>query len=781
MRKELFICSVLMAASLLTSCGYDDGKEEVIDELLPVLSSSCTSTVDCKIGTSIVGECISGVCQRYCDSYDDCETNTICESGICRPIIECPSLTFQDTVAIEGTPISNAGASEAYTGKKCIQVFSHAPVASWNALTTKDVVLDSSQVMPDSETDFTSDDFTFVVPHNSVYSGMNFSITTFVSLVYLTMLENTYVDVAECIQPKILKSISETGENIYGLLDNYVYAAPYKVNVSDMSLSDANAMANVCRSSVVGMNYDMEKYLEYYQVGELVENGKNWDDEIILTDEQINKYISLDDGFKKEHECTANEEDENATCFKGQYKVTRGEMLELAVMDYSKMISTDAECVKAINNLNILVKISQILMQIGNADGVASFASNASSELSSLLANMYGTYSSANYYKKIYETTMEVEGLGPVDIVMDLQSITACTEDVFNKSRNQNDNIFRLDQSNYKKNEKYLPYCNRDSMMCSDYNIQKTCTYDDKKGMDVTYDMIINVPMMNLVNPCDFSLLGVSNFPLTKSLTSSDDMKIGVCSDHNNVVAAMIEKSLLSKPTLTMLNIIETVFKSDGENSFINLGPSLIYEKFLDPSYLWLSGDSYMGLQIRVSEHSDFKVNDLILENRFKPIDEMFKMTTIPAVDDDGEPIIDNGVQKEDSDMYPLTTDIRINVFSDAYAKEEIVSGMPSVIPVPPTGEAPSYVSSYDYKKTDVAKTISGTALYQKHGKAETCPKNICTLYHYAHKIDENVSGMICGGFTYDVEQFNGYVVLTDEDLAIRAGKRNVKAESVSK
>ena len=185
MRRELFICSVLMAASLLTSCGYDDGKEEaVVEEFLPSLSKNCTSTFDCKVGTSIVGECISGSCQRFCDSYDDCETNTICESGICRPIVDCPSLTFQETVALEGASISNAGASEAYAGKKCVQVFSHAPSDAWRAVSLGDVVLDSKMVEEDSKTDFTSDDFTFVLPYNSTFSGLGFSLTTFVALGY---------------------------------------------------------------------------------------------------------------------------------------------------------------------------------------------------------------------------------------------------------------------------------------------------------------------------------------------------------------------------------------------------------------------------------------------------------------------------------------------------------------------------------------------------------------------------------------------------------------------
>lgn len=785
MRRELFICSVLMAASLLTSCGYDDGKEEaVVEEFLPSLSKNCTSTFDCKVGTSIVGECISGSCQRFCDSYDDCETNTICESGICRPIVDCPSLTFQETVALEGASISNAGASEAYAGKKCVQVFSHAPSDAWRAVSLGDVVLDSKMVEEDSKTDFTSDDFTFVLPYNSTFSGLGFSLTTFVALVYLTMLEHTYVDVAECIQPKILKK-DESNQNSYVLMDEvidgFIYAASYRVNVSDTSLNDMNAITQLCGKSVQGMNSDMEQYLKYYKIDQNEMGTQDyWESDAFLTEEEFNQYASLiedlDEAEREKYKCNPGEcpeekpDDPNAKIYK--YKIKHKELLTLAVQDYAQMISSDAQCVRAMTNLSILSKISGILMQMVNS-GTSSSTADAASELAALFKTMDAE---VNYYKKLVEIGSEI---------LDLQSISICNQNVFNKTMNINRSVYnQYDKTNadYTQDERYLKYCNHETMGCSDMT---TCDYNSAMAMNATYEMMLFRPMLNMIYPCNYSLLGVSRFPLTMSLTSSDDMKIGICSDHNNVVSAMINKSKLSAPNLIMPQIITTLFKSSGENSYENLGPVTIFDKFLDPSYLWLSGQSYMGLKIRVAENSDFSTNDLIFENRFKPLEEMFAMTTVPAIDDDGNPVMEGNTQVNDQDTHPLTTDVRIDVFSDAYAKESIdqETGMPYVIATPPKAESSTtnYISSYDYKKADMAKTVSGTALYQKHGKAETCPNNVCTLYHYAHKTGKDASGMICGGISYNLEQFNGYIVLTDTDLTERAGKRKIEAESVSK
>ena len=780
MRKELFICSVLMAASLLTSCGYDDGKEEaVVEEFLPSLSKNCTSTFDCKVGTSIVGECISGSCQRFCDSYDDCEANTICESGICRPIVDCPSLTFQETVALEGASISNAGASEAYAGKKCVQVFSHSPSDAWRAVSLSDVVLDSKMVEEDSKTDFTSDDFTFVLPYNSIFSGLGFSLTTFVSLVYLTVLEHTYIDVAECIQPKILKK-DENNQNSYVLIDEvidgFIYAAPYDVNVSDTSLNDMNALTQLCGKTVQGMDSDMEQYLKYYKIDQN-EMGKQgyWKSHAFLTAEEFNQYASLienlDEAEREKYKCNPGEctEDNSGDPKIYEYKISHDKLLTLAVHDYAQMITSDAQCVKAMTNLNILSNISGYLMKMVNS-GTSSYAANASSELAALFKTMDAE---VNYYKKIVEIGGET---------LDLQSISICNQNVFNKTMNINRSVYNQYKGDkgYTQDERYLRYCNHETMGCQDIT---NCEYNDEMAMNATYEMMLSKSMSNMIYPCNYSLLGVSRFPLTMSLTSASDMKIGICSDHNNVVSAMINKSKLSAPNLVMPQILTTLFKLSGENSSENFDAT--FDKFLDPSYLWLSGHNYMGLKIRVAENSDFSTNDLIFENRFKPLEEMFAMTTVPALDDDGNPVMEGNTQVNDQDTHPLTTDVRIDVFSDAYVKESIdqETGIPYVIATPPKAESSTtnYISSYDYKKADMAKTVSGTALYQKHGKAETCPNNVCTLYHYAHKTLKDASGMICGGISYNLEQFNGYIVLTDEDLTERAGKRKVEAASVSK
>ena len=48
-----------------------------------------------------------------------------------------------------------------------------------------------------------------------------------------------------------------------------------------------------------------------------------------------------------------------------------------------------------------------------------------------------------------------------------------------------------------------------------------------------------------------------------------------------------------------------------------------------------------------------------------------------------------------------------------------------------------------------------------------------CRFYYYAEKQNQSAP-MVCGGFTYKTNQVNGYIVLTDEDLETRVGKRDV-------
>ncbi len=75
MRKELMVISL---AAAICGCGYDDGESDY----LPALPQECQTDHACKVGSLMAGACVAGKCQRYCDTNDECEENTVCESGM---------------------------------------------------------------------------------------------------------------------------------------------------------------------------------------------------------------------------------------------------------------------------------------------------------------------------------------------------------------------------------------------------------------------------------------------------------------------------------------------------------------------------------------------------------------------------------------------------------------------------------------------------------------------------------------------------------------------------
>lgn len=794
MCKKLRFCSTLIIASLVTSCGYDDGK----GEMLPILPQTCTSSMDCKVGTEVIGECISGSCQRFCDSRDDCEPNTICESGVCRPIMDCPALQFNDEVVISYTDsaqgsqtlsVDNRNANDIYANRKCLQVFSHTPEATWRTLFKKDLVLDKNNLNKSSNDDFTSNDFTFTIPQDALYTGVNFSGVTFMSLVYMVLLQMGYEYASQCFRPEVYNYSKDTFEK----LD--LYLAKYLYPVQDLALADADTLLSLCSGSVANMQYDMLKYLTSYKILDdqsFDESGNlrriDWDEPVAeMSSSEFNQFNLV--GYQKTKQscskensncftgvcdcgsdaeckfcidhiqkeiandatCTIIEEEGKATCeYKYEYQVptklpTKGDMLKLAHNDYLKMVATKAECHTARQFLGILVQLSSILMEIGMEEGKICPTTTATEIFLKYLNpsdpdkdGIYAYENPATHHTKFTDISDELM----------VNPLAMCDAKLSTAIIGMNDAIyFNQDQSNdkdYKSDVAYIPYCNRDDLGCNPMP-NTPCSVDDGKALDATLKMMTQFPMTNQISTCMYALYGLSTFPLTQAFATSSDMQVGKCADHEKVVSSMLDVSGFSNPAATLHEAMSTLlFNNTMDTTQFTL--DMLYAQYVNPNYFWFSGSSLTPMRI-VTKSERFNKNDLILENRFKPNENIFVTSSNSEV------------------KVPLATDSRINIFSDVFVeKTTSQTGYPLFkFSVKDDAQANTFVSSYLYEKANAGRFVSGAALYQRSIPG-ACPNNVCSFYYNPQKVGD-ASGMICGGISYEVDSFNGYIVLTQDDI----------------
>ena len=821
MCKKLRFCSTLIIASLVTSCGYDDGQ----GELLPILPLTCTSSMDCKIGTKVIGECISGSCQRFCDSRDDCEPNTICESGVCRPIMDCPALQFNDEVVISYTDsaqgsqtmsVDNRGARDIYANRKCLQVFSHTPQASWRTLFKKDLVLDKNNLNKSSNADFTSDDFTFTIPQDALYTGVNFSGVTFMSLVYMVILQMGYESASQCFRPEVYNHSKDTFEK----LDSYV--AKYLYPVQDLALGNEDTLLSLCSGSVAGMQIDMQKYLTRYKIldgtsfdehGNLAifdEHGNlaiKWDDPVAeMSSSEFNQFNLVDYQTKKQscskdnsncftgicdcgadttcefcikhiqEEIAPNEIGTEATCknikteegkstceYEYEYQMPRnlpskGEMLKLAHNDYLKMVATKAECHTARQFLDVLVQLSSILMEIGMEEGKICPTTTATEIFLKYLNPEYkedkGVYTYADpatHHTKFTDIPAELftdilaePMVNPLSMC-DAQLSTAIigTNDAIYLN-NKNYQTVENDYTSYKSDVAYIPYCNRDDLGCNPAP-NTPCSVDDGKALDATFKMLTQYPMTNQISTCMYALYGLGTFPLTQAFATSADMQVGKCADHEKVVSSMLDVSGFSNSAATLHEAMGTLlFNNTMDATQFTL--DMLYAQYINPSYFWFSGSSLTPMRI-VTKSERFNKNDLILENQFKANENIFVTSSNSEI------------------KVPLATDSRISIFSDVFVeKTTSQTGYPLFkFSVQDGAQADTFVSSYLYEKANANSFVSGAALYQRSIPG-ACPNNVCSFYHHPQKVGD-ASGMICGGISYEVDSFNGYIVLTQDDI----------------
>ena len=187
MRKKLLFCSALLLSASLAGCGYNDDN---VRETVPALPESCSSTNECFVG-STGGQCVDGHCLRACEDRTDCEDGTICESGLCRHIVDCPEI--------------NLTSSELTKPNKCLKVFSHTPTLQWLSLMQGDLTQNTAETAKD----FTSNNFTFQIPHASVSAGLTYSMIAASALSFI-QLELIATDaLMKCVMPPNTTSPTE--------------------------------------------------------------------------------------------------------------------------------------------------------------------------------------------------------------------------------------------------------------------------------------------------------------------------------------------------------------------------------------------------------------------------------------------------------------------------------------------------------------------------------------------------------------------------------------------
>lgn len=189
MRKLLF-CSALIFSATLVGCGDEDN----IQKTLPALPETCSSTNDCVSGTA-AGMCVNNRCLRYCEDRSDCEDGTICESGVCRPIVDCPQMDFTESY-------------REFAHAKCLEVFSHTPAVNWVRLLREDVRL-NTVYGHNASTDFTSKNFTFQIPNRSLMGGLNYGLSIALGLTYIVLENMASTLFMQCVMPDHVKEPHE--------------------------------------------------------------------------------------------------------------------------------------------------------------------------------------------------------------------------------------------------------------------------------------------------------------------------------------------------------------------------------------------------------------------------------------------------------------------------------------------------------------------------------------------------------------------------------------------
>jgi len=726
MRKELFFCSAVLLSATLAGCGYDDGKPEP----LAAIASECTTNLDCKSGNAIVGDCVLGKCLRFCSietAQDDCESGTVCEGGLCKPIVPCPELQVSDSALV----------SE-YRDKKCVQVFSTTPGVSWAELLQGDILVNETRARDnESPSDFASSNYDFAVPHDSLYAGMNFSVVTLAAITYLRLLITTASSVAECTKPQVKDSDGKW-------VDDGVYIAPYAYSMNDAPMTPENLQA-ICSTATTGMVPDMSRYVQ--QKG-------------------------------------------------GKSNITQ------IVSDYTAMIREKPVCLQAKMLLQILEGISSVVMEMGMSSVLESTTLIGAQQVNKWLTNTLNYEYVYDNSPSIYERAIKVGANQEAYLKMlALDTVSVCNATTWKINVQQNaqlkanmNNGFHNDANakdwetcdknkdhvlsdeekakcpiNYKFAKDYKRFCSLDDASEVDNSISesKDCTGDDKyfyegkcyvfkqeKANDAMETALKTGVMQSQIQSCNYMMLGMSAFPLLQALAINSESKFSQCARNEYRIPAMLDiTKFQDNPNVPNASMLMSMLQGDlsklDQNVVDTLGvfanKEVIYENFTDPTLIWLSAESPMPLEIR-EKSDDYTNNDLILKVDYSSINALFKKSATTG-----------GSLAGSINMYIIPENPEKYIEKQAGKKPKIIDG--------------KYLSQTLYKEN--VEHGSATGIIHRSGKDQNSSncKN-CRFYFYATSQNENVP-MVCGGFTYKTNQINGYIVLNDDDLNNRAGKRD--------
>ncbi|MBO4349825.1 MAG: hypothetical protein J6A01_02630 [Proteobacteria bacterium] len=252
------------------------------------LGGSCSSNWECLDDSGVlVGVCEEGKCKRTCNVTEDCEKNSICDSHVCRRIENCPSMNFSH---LDSGLKSKAETK--YKNSKCVKVFSHTPSVSFaDALTGDAEIKDSKLNEPLRTGDFTSDNYVFTIPNDSLDRGLSFGMITYATIRFINLLSAASNNLAECFRPEALEANTYSYNGLAGLDGGYKYLSDYHYSFSNETLS-SSAVFTLCSNGTNDMEYDMMAYAIYQYYVNYNYNGKDPKDN--LTPQQaVDKFNNL--------------------------------------------------------------------------------------------------------------------------------------------------------------------------------------------------------------------------------------------------------------------------------------------------------------------------------------------------------------------------------------------------------------------------------------------------------------------------------------------------------
>ena len=765
--RNLFWVSLLATAGMLYGCGYGDGKDledntnTEIDEDKPLmrLAETCTSNLDCMDVTThtVIGDCIAGECRRFCNSSNldlsrECEKNTICEAGICQPLVDCPNVAFKD----------NSKNNE-YANSKCVKIFNITPSFAWKNLLTKDLVFSKeNKELFGKTTDFTSDNFTFELPKEVISDGVNFSMITYMAINYLKLELVGATALAQCTKPQI-KQVNGTYVDIPQDDDiPYTYLAHYAYSLSDDPITNETMML-ICDNATYHMDDDMDKYYEYLttegscQIGDKIEN-----------------------------------EDDQMKC---------------VVEAYTEMLENKHECKLAQTGMELIKVFSNALMTAGMTDLTNSTSYEGAEQVYNWIDHIDNQYIYQSGFNKskgsgAHNIDLECPKNSDENCILGIYPIKYCdvaswkenilkNNDLYRKLSSayaNNDNVSIDIDTVYKNSKDRIRFCSEEDVGVVENNEDEANKatlngipyyFDSAKASDANKNMIKKHAMRSQLGTCIYMMNGTNEFSLMKAMAKSNDIKLKSCGMHSSLKDATINASYItenatssvdkmmameynnifdlldklkvlaidynsgniSRESQELLEKIESI-DLNSLNTITNLDS--LYQYTTDPSLIWLPGDSLFPVVININsegESNTFKSHDLILDIVYKPKPDMF--------------INDPTVLK------PLTSKVSFDSYQDSYVDKANQPFKPI--------ENSAYVSTFDYTNTSSHATL----LYRQNDYNLNCPYDKCTFYITGHKAEG--SGMICGGVTFPIDHIDGYIVTK---LSDKFGNKELVSEN---